>query len=93
MAQLWRTNVEEIWRPASRRPGTGVAPIGVMEKRRHPNDTPEPKGPEGVPVDAPGNDGPAISPHAVSRTHRAEDDDKAREHSPDFHDEFLKPQE
>jgi hypothetical protein len=64
-----------------------------MEPRPQPNDEPEPKGPEGVPVDAPGNTGPAISPHAVSRTHRAEDDDQAREHSPDFSDEFLKPGE
>jgi hypothetical protein len=52
--------------------------------------TPEeqtPLGPEGVPVDAPDNDAPAISPHAVSRVHRAEDDPKAFEHSPDFSDD------
>jgi hypothetical protein len=44
-------------------------------------------GPEGVPVDAPDNDKPAISPHTVSRMHRAEDDEQAVEHSPDFHDD------
>jgi hypothetical protein len=46
-----------------------------------------PKGPEGVPVDAPGNDGPAVSPHAVSRMHRAEDDEQALAGSPDHHDQ------
>jgi hypothetical protein len=49
--------------------------------------TSQPRGPEGVPLDAPGNDAPAISPHAVSRMHRAEDDDEARGHSVDFTDE------
>ena len=47
----------------------------------------EPRGPEGVPVDAPGNDAPAISPHAVSRMHRAEDDREAIENSPEFTDQ------
>lgn len=46
----------------------------------------EPRGPEGVPVDAPDNDAPALSPLAVSRTHRAEDDRIARRRSPDFSD-------
>jgi hypothetical protein len=46
----------------------------------------DPRGPEGVPVDAPDNDAPAISPHSVSRMHRAEDDRKAIENSPDFSD-------
>jgi hypothetical protein len=57
-------------------------------------ETPEeqtPIGPEGVPVDAPDNDAPAISPHAVSRVHRAEDDEKALEHSPDFSDDRTVP--
>ena len=45
-----------------------------------------PKGPEGVPVDAPGNEGPALSPHAVSRMHRAEDDAQAIEGSPEYND-------
>lgn len=43
-------------------------------------------GPEGVPLDAPDNEGPAISPQAVSRMHRAEDDRKAIERSPEFSD-------
>ena len=47
----------------------------------------EPRGPEGVPVDAPDNDAPAISPHAVSRTHRAEDDDRAFANSPEYSDQ------
>lgn len=46
-----------------------------------------PTGPEGVPVDAPGNEAPALSPHAVSRMHRAEDDREAIERSPEFTDE------
>jgi hypothetical protein len=46
----------------------------------------EPRGPEGVPVDAPDNEGPALSPHAVSRMHRAEDDDEAFAHSPEYSD-------
>jgi hypothetical protein len=46
-----------------------------------------PTGPEGVPVDAPGNDAPALSPHAVSRTHRAENDATAISRSPDFTDD------
>lgn len=50
------------------------------------NPAPQPGGPEGVPVDAPGNDGPAISPHAVSRMHRAEDDREAFERSPEYSD-------
>lgn len=48
--------------------------------------TTKPQGPEGVPVDAPDNDAPAISPHAVSRMHRAEDDRDAIENSPEFSD-------
>jgi hypothetical protein len=56
-----------------------------MSNRRQKHESP--RGPEGVPVDAPGNDGPALSPHAVSRTHRAEDDREALEHSPDFSDQ------
>ena len=48
--------------------------------------TPQPRGPEGVPVDAPGNDAPAISPHAVSRMHRAENDREVIERSLDFTD-------
>jgi hypothetical protein len=47
----------------------------------------DPRGPEGVPVDAPGNEGPALSPHAVSRMHRAEDDREAMAHSPEYSDE------
>jgi hypothetical protein len=46
----------------------------------------EPRGPEGVPVDAPDNDAPALSPHAVSRMHRAEDDEEAFAHSPEYSD-------
>ena len=46
----------------------------------------QPRGPEGVPVDAPDNSGPAISPQAVSRMHRSEDDDVARDESPEFSD-------
>jgi hypothetical protein len=45
-----------------------------------------PRGPEGVPVDAPDNDAPALSPHAVSRMHRAEDDREAFERSPEYSD-------
>jgi hypothetical protein len=51
----------------------------------------EPLGPEGVPVDAPDNTAPAISPHAVTRMPRAEDDEETAAHSPDFSDEYLKP--
>ena len=47
----------------------------------------EPAGPEGVPVDAPDNTAPAISPHVVSRMPRSEDDAKTREHSPEFSDD------
>ena len=47
----------------------------------------DPSGPEGVPLDAPDNEGPAISPHAVSRMHRAEDDREAFAHSPEYSDE------
>lgn len=43
-------------------------------------------GPEGVPIDAPDNDGPAISPHAVWRMHRAEDDPLAWDRSPEYTD-------
>ena len=57
-----------------------------MDKRNNDADTLEPRGPEGVPVDAPDNTAPAISPHAVSRMHRAEDDPKARAKSPEFSD-------
>jgi hypothetical protein len=49
-------------------------------------DEPEPLGPEGVPVDAPDNTAPAISPHAVSRMPRAEDDEIVRRNSPEFSD-------
>jgi hypothetical protein len=45
-----------------------------------------PRGPEGVPVDAPDNDAPAVSPHAVSRMHRAEADREAFERSPEYSD-------
>ena len=38
-------------------------------------------------MDAPGNEAPAISPHAVSRMHRAEDDAVARNDSPEFTDQ------
>lgn len=48
---------------------------------------PGPSGPEGVPVDAPDNEAPAISPQAVSRMHRAEDDRIAIENSPEFSDQ------
>jgi hypothetical protein len=44
------------------------------------------RGPEGVPIDAPDNDAPALSPHAVSRMHRAEDDREAFERSPEYSD-------
>jgi hypothetical protein len=37
-------------------------------------------------VDAPGNEGPALSPHAVSRMHRAEDDAQAIAGSPEYND-------
>jgi hypothetical protein len=47
----------------------------------------EPQGPEGVPVDAPDNDAPALSPLAVSRMHRAENDREAISHSVDFSDD------
>lgn len=59
----------------------------------------DPRGPEGVPVDAPDNSAPAISPHAVSRMHRSEDDRAAIEHSPEYSDhrnesiEDRRPQE
>ena len=57
-----------------------------MTKPKQPAEV-APTGPEGVPVDAPGNEGPALSPHAVSRMHRAEDDREAFEHSPEYSDE------
>ena len=66
------------------------SPRGMAQKHSH-TDEPEPTGPEGVPVDAPGNTAPAISPHAVSRMPRAEDDEVVKEHSPDFSDAYLKP--
>lgn len=47
----------------------------------------DPRGPEGVPVDAPDNDAPALSPLAVSRMHRGEDDDEAFAHSPEYTDD------
>jgi HAD superfamily hydrolase (TIGR01509 family) len=47
--------------------------------------------PAGVPVDAPGNTAPAISPQAVSRMHRAEDDPLAIAQSPDFSDAAQVP--
>lgn len=48
---------------------------------------PEPRGAEGVPLDAPDNTAPAIAPEAVSRMHRAEDDAIAFRRSPEFNDE------
>ena len=57
----------------------------MSNPNRNPSEL-NPRGPEGVPVDAPGNDAPAISPHAVSRMHRAEDDGAAIRNSPDFSD-------
>ena len=47
----------------------------------------EPAAAEGVPVDAPDNTAPAISPQAVSRMPRAEDDRLTWEHSPEFSDD------
>jgi HAD superfamily hydrolase (TIGR01509 family) len=47
--------------------------------------------PQGVPVDAPDNTAPAISPPAVSRVHRAEDDAAAIARSPDFSDSASVP--
>ena len=47
--------------------------------------------PAGVPVDAPDNTAPAISPQAVSRMHRAEDDGLAIARSPDFSDAARVP--
>jgi len=55
-----------------------------MSKKQPPS---QPHGPEGVPVDAPDNDAPALSPHAVSRMHRAEDDAEVFAHSPEFTDQ------
>lgn len=55
--------------------------------------TAQPRGPGGVPVDAPGNDAPAISPPAVSRMHRAEDDPEAAAQSPEFTDQPAVAQE
>jgi hypothetical protein len=57
----------------------------MSNSKRSPENSP--RGPEGVPVDAPDNEGPAISPHAVSRMHRAEDDREAFEHSPEYTDQ------
>jgi hypothetical protein len=57
-----------------------------MSNRKPPVEL-SPRGPEGVPVDAPDNDAPALSPHAVSRMHRAENDREAFEHSPEYSDE------
>lgn len=54
------------------------------------NSVTTPSGPQGVPLDAPGNSAPAISPPAVSRTHRAEDDDAAVAQSPDFSSDSTK---
>ena len=79
-----------MWAAPSRR-GTDVAPLPGMDPQRTRTDEPEPTGPEGVPVDAPGNTAPAIRPHAVSRMPRAEDDELVKEHSPDFSDAYLKP--
>jgi hypothetical protein len=50
-----------------------------------------PRGPEGVPVDAPDNDAPALSPHAVSRMPRAEDDAEVFANSPEFTDQPALP--
>jgi HAD superfamily hydrolase (TIGR01509 family) len=52
--------------------------------------TTENAGPQGVPVDAPDNTSPAISPPAVSRMHRAEDDAAAIAQSPDFSNDSAK---
>lgn len=46
-----------------------------------------PRGAEGVPVDAPDNTAPAISPQAVSRMPRAEADAEVRSNSPEFSDQ------
>src|SRR5918998_6078494 len=46
----------------------------------------DPRGAEGVPVDAPDNDAPAISPQAVSRMHRSEGDVQAFAGSPEYSD-------
>jgi hypothetical protein len=56
---------------------------GIRDNSTDPSAT----GPEGVPLDAPDNTAPAIGPQAVSRMHRAEDDEAARTHSPEFSDE------
>ena len=83
--------MEEICVPWRSAVGTNVARFQGMAQQPIFTDEPEPTGPEGVPVDAPGNTGPAISPHAVSRMSRAEDDEQVKRHSPDFTDEHLKP--
>ena len=67
------------------RTGTSFAALAFMSQTKNPTE-PEPHGPEGVPVDAPDNMAPAISPQAVSRMHRAEDDEVARRNSPEFSD-------
>jgi hypothetical protein len=67
--------------------GTSLAKHDCMTKPFNSDNEPEPAGPEGVPVDAPDNSAPAISPHAVSRMPRAEDDRTTWEHSPEFSDE------
>lgn len=72
---------------ASPRCGTEIAPAFGMTKLKPNNGEGSPRGPEGVPVDAPGNTAPAISPHAVSRMSRAEDDDLTQARSPEFTDQ------
>ena len=52
--------------------------------------TTQPAGPLGVPLDSPDNSAPAISPPAVSRMHRAEDNDAAAAQSPDFSNDSAK---
>ena len=86
MPPLCRRNVEEIWRwhlPCSLH--------GMVKHPVHVTDDEEPTGAEGVPVDAPDNTAPAISPQAVSRMPRAEDDEEVARHNPDVSDEYLKP--
>ena len=68
------------------RSGIALAAVSAMDTSNKKAAELGPRGPEGVPVDAPDNDGPAISPHAVSRMHRAEDDGEAFAQSPEYTD-------
>ena len=52
--------------------------------------TTQPAGSQGTPLDSPDNSAPAISPPAVSRMHRAEDDEAAVAQSPDFSSDSSK---